>query len=72
MFDAAAAVEAFRQQEWAAAALTAKAVLTVAVQAPTVQHVVTLEAVERWTRGPSTSPRDSLAKRRRSARETSS
>ena len=63
VFDAAAAaVDAFRQEEWAVAALNAKAVLTVEVQAPTVQHVVTLEAVERWTRAPSTSPRDFLMK----------
>jgi hypothetical protein len=44
---AAAAIGAFRQEPWAADALTSNAVLRVEVQPPHVAHDVPLEAVER-------------------------
>ncbi len=63
LFEAAAAgLAAFRQEGWAAAALTANATLRVEVQLPTVVHDVPLAALERWLRAPSTSPKDALAK----------
>jgi hypothetical protein len=61
---AAAAVSAFRQEPWAADALTPGAVLHVEVQAPPIVHAVPLTAIERWRNGPSASPRDQSAKRR--------
>jgi hypothetical protein len=61
---AAAAVAAFRQEPWAADALTPSAVLRVEVQPPPVVHEVPLKAVDRWLKAPSTSPQESAAKRR--------
>jgi hypothetical protein len=61
---AAAAVSAFRQEPWAADALTPNAVLQIEVQTPPVVHTVPLSAVERWRNRPSASPRDHAAKRR--------
>jgi hypothetical protein len=61
---AAAAVGVFRQEPWAADALTPNAVLRVEVQPPPVVHDVPLKAVERWLNGPSSSPRERSAKRR--------
>jgi hypothetical protein len=60
---AAAAVTAFREQGWAAGALTANAVLRVEVRLPPVVHDVPLKAVEQWLSSPSDSPRDQLIKR---------
>ena len=60
---AAAAVAIFRQQGWAAQALTANAVLRVEVQLPTVIHEVPLKAVERWLNEPTASPKDQLLRR---------
>ena len=61
---AAAALAAFRQEAWAAGALTAHAVMRVEVPMPAVVHEVPLQAVERWARSPTTSPRDFLLKQR--------
>ena len=61
---AAAALSAFRQEPWAADALTPNVVLHVEVQAPPIVHAVPLSAVERWRNGPSASPREQAAKRR--------
>jgi hypothetical protein len=61
---AAAALTVFREQGWAADALTANAVLRVEVQAPATVHDVPLKSVEQWLRSPSTGPRDFAAKRR--------
>ena len=60
---AAAAVGAFRQQGWAAEALTPNALLRVEVLLPPVVHDVPLKAVERWLRKPSVSPKEEIAKR---------
>ena len=60
---AAAALNAFRQQGWAAAALTPNATLRVEVLLPSVVHDVPLKAVERWLNAPAESPRDQLVKR---------
>jgi hypothetical protein len=60
---AAAAIAIFRQEQWAAAALTSNAVLRIEVQLPAVVHAVPLKAVERWVNGASVSPRDEAAKR---------
>jgi hypothetical protein len=60
---AAAALDVFRTQDWAASALTPAAVLHVEVRLPAVVHDVPVKAVERWLRSPSTSPRDALVKR---------
>lgn len=62
---AAAAVAIFRQQGWAAAALTATAKLRIEVPLPTVVHDVPVAAVERWLRSPSVSPREALKKKYR-------
>jgi hypothetical protein len=63
LFEAAAqAVAAFRDQGWAAAALTPAAVLRVEVHSPPVVHEVPLRAVERWVRSPNPSPKEKLAK----------
>jgi hypothetical protein len=63
LFEAAAeAVRLLRQQGWAAAALTPRAVLRVEVQLPNLVHDVPLAAVERWQRSASASPREKLAK----------
>ena len=59
---AAAAVAIFKQQGWAAAALTLRATLRVEVTLPTVVHEVPIAAVERWLRSPSVSPREQLVK----------
>ena len=65
MFEAAAAaVAAFRQHGWAAAALTANAIMRVEVQLPAVVHEVPLTAVDRWLRTPSTSPKEEITKTR--------
>ncbi len=58
------AVAAFREQGWAADALTPNVTLRVEVQIPPIVHEVPLKAVERWLQSPSTSPREDLAKRR--------
>jgi hypothetical protein len=64
LFEAgAAAVAAFRQQGWAADALTANAVLHIEVQLPPITHDVPLKAIERWLRTPSVSPKEEVAKR---------
>jgi hypothetical protein len=63
LFEAAArAVSAFREQGWAADALTSNAVLNVEVHVPPVIHAVPLKAVERWLRSPSVSPKDAAVK----------
>jgi len=65
LFEAAAqALSTFRQEQWAAHALTDNAVLRIEVQTPPVIHDVPLKAVERWRNGPSASPREYSAKRR--------
>jgi hypothetical protein len=61
---AAAAVGAFRQEPWAAEALTPNAVLRVEVQPPPIVHDVALKAVDRWVNGPTVSPSQRSAKRR--------
>jgi hypothetical protein len=61
---AAAALAAFRQEPWAAAALTPNATFRVEVRLPPVVHDVPLKAVERWLRTPSVSPREAMTKRR--------
>lgn len=64
LFEAAAAAAcAFRQQGWAAEALTSNAVLRVEVQLPSVIHEVPLKALDRWLQSPTASPRDQLLKR---------
>jgi hypothetical protein len=60
---AAAAVALFREQGWAARALTANAVLRVEVRLPPVVHDVPLKAIEQWLRSPTDGPRDQLVKR---------
>lgn len=63
LYEAAArGVAAFREQGWAAGALTATAVLRVEVHAPAIVHEVPLKAVERWLRSPNASPREMTAK----------
>ena len=65
LFEAAAAgLAAFRQEGWAADALTANAVLRVEVQLPPVTHDVPVKAVERWLKSPNVSPREYVVKRR--------
>jgi hypothetical protein len=59
---AAAAIGTFRQQGWAAEALTPRATLRIEVTLPTVVHDVPLAAVERWLRSPSVSPKQELLK----------
>ncbi len=59
---AATALTAFRQQGWAADALTPNAILRVEVQLPPVVNHVPLKAVEKWLRAPSTSPKEAVAK----------
>ena len=69
LFEAAAsALTLFREQGWAAGALTPNAILRVEVKAPATVHDVPLKAVEQWLRSPSSSPRDFAAKRRGSVR----
>lgn len=64
LFEAgAAALAAFREQGWAAGALTPNATLHVEVQLPPIAHDVPLKAIERWVRQPSASPREEIAKR---------
>jgi hypothetical protein len=64
LFEAAgAAVAAFRQHAWAAAALTPAATLRVEVQLPPIAHDVPIKALDRWLASPSTSPRDENVKR---------
>jgi hypothetical protein len=63
LFEAAArGVAAFREQGWAAQALTDTAVLRIEVHVPPVVHDVPLKAVERWLRSPSASPKDASVK----------
>jgi hypothetical protein len=62
---AAAALAVFSAQSWAAAALTAAAVLRIEVHSPAVVHTVPLGALERWRHSPSRSPKELLAKRSR-------
>jgi hypothetical protein len=65
LYEAAArAVAAFREQGWAADALTPNATLRVEVHAPPVVHEVPLQAVERWLNAPSTSPKEAAMKMR--------
>jgi hypothetical protein len=59
---AARAMAAFREEGWAADALTPSAILRVEVYLPTVVHEVPLKAVERWLRSPS-SPKEMTIKR---------
>jgi hypothetical protein len=67
LFEAAAlGVAAFRQEGWAADALTANAVLRVEVHLPTIVHDM-LKAVERWLRSPSASPKE-MTKKAKAAR----
>jgi hypothetical protein len=64
VFEAAAdALEVFRGEVWAAAALTPTARLRVEVRTPAVVHEVPLQAVERWKQSPTVSPKDYLVKR---------
>jgi hypothetical protein len=64
LFEAgAAAVAAFRQQGWAADALTPNAILHIEVQLPPISHDVPLKAIERWLRTPSVSRKEEVAKR---------
>jgi hypothetical protein len=60
---AAAAVATFRQEQWAAEALTPNATLRVEVRMPSVVHEVPLKALEKWMNTPSTSPREEMGKR---------
>jgi hypothetical protein len=60
---AAAAVAAFRQEQWAADSLTPNATLRVEVHLPPVVHEVPFKALERWMKTPSTSPREEMVKR---------
>ena len=69
---AAAALTMFRDHGWSAEALTPNAVLRVEVQVPAMVHDVPLKAVEQWLQSPSTSPRDSAAKRRAGLRSEQS
>lgn len=63
LFEAAAtALGLFRNQDWAAAAITPGVVLRIEVRVPPVVHEVPLKAVEAWMRSPTTSPKDFLAK----------
>jgi hypothetical protein len=63
LFEAAAhAVAAFREQGWAAEALTPAAVLRVEVHAPPVVHEVPVKAVERWLHSPNASPKEMTTK----------
>src|SRR5436189_6456725 len=65
LFEAAsAALTAFRQEGWAAEALTPNARLRVEVRPPATVHDVLLKAVEQWRRSPAPSPKDYAAKRR--------
>jgi hypothetical protein len=64
LFEAAAtAVAMFRQQGWAADALTPNAILRVEVQLPPIIHEVPLKSIERWLRSPNASPREMIKKR---------
>jgi hypothetical protein len=65
---AAAAVASFRQQPWAAPALTPNAILRVEVALPAVVHEVPLKTIDRWLASPSTSPREDLLKRKAGGR----
>jgi hypothetical protein len=60
---AAAAVAAFRQEQWAAEALTPNATLRVEVEMPPIVHEVSLRTLERWMQSPSASPREEMGKR---------
>ena len=63
LFEAgAAAIAAFRQQGWAAQALTANATLHIEVRLPPIAHDVPVRAIERWLKSPSDSPRETIAK----------
>ena len=56
LFEAgAAAVAAFRQQGWAAEALTSNGILHIKVQLPPITHDVPLKAIEHWLRTPGSS-----------------
>ena len=71
LFEAAsAALTAFRQQQgWATEALTPNARFRVEVQHPPTIHDVPLQAIERWRRSPTTSPKDYVMKRKTGADE---
>lgn len=63
LYEAAArGVAVFREQGWAAEALTSTAVVRVEVHAPAIVHEVPLKAVERWLRSPNASPREMTLK----------
>jgi hypothetical protein len=65
LFEAgAAALAAFRAQGWAAGALTPNAILHIEVQLPPIAHDVPLQAIERWLRTPSVSPKEEMLKRK--------
>lgn len=65
LFEAAAtAIAAFREQGWAAHALTANAILHIDVHRPPMIYDVPLRAIERWAAGTSISPKEELAKRK--------
>jgi hypothetical protein len=61
---AAAAVATFRQERWAADALTPAAILHVEVQVPPIIHDVSLRAVEKWLGEASASPKEAVSKER--------
>ena len=64
LFEAAsAAITAFRQEGWAAEALTPNARLRVEVHPRPTVHEVSMKAVEQWRRSPSPSPKEFSAKR---------
>jgi hypothetical protein len=60
---AAAAIGIFRQEKWAAEALTPNAILRIEVQLPPVFHDVPLKAVDRWASGSAITPGEQIAKR---------
>lgn len=64
---AAAALTAFRQENWCEDGLPPNASLRIEVQLPPIVHDVPLRAVERWMRSPSPSPKEATLKRQASA-----
>ena len=72
LFEAgAAAIAAFRQQGWAADALTPTATLHIEVELPPIAHDVPLKAIERWLSKPSVSPKEEMGKRTLRSRQPS-
>lgn len=63
---AAAALTAFRQENWCDDGLPPNASLRIEVQLPPIVHEVPLRAVERWMRSPSPSPKEAALKRQAS------